>query len=59
MLNFIIIFLLYNMEMYAKMYTNISPPPSMKLTFSRWGGLCTQKFQPKCVNEESSTERRS
>ena len=34
-------------------------PPSMKLTLSRRGGLSIKKFQPKCVNEESSTERRS
>ena len=33
-------------------------PLSMELTLSRWGGLST-KFQPECVNVESSTERRS
>ena len=38
-------------------YTNITP--SMLFTLSRWGGLSTRKFQPECVNEESSTERRS
>ena len=32
---------------------------SMKLILSQWGGLSTKKFQPKCVNEESLTERRS
>ena len=34
--------------------------PSMsELSLSRWLGLSTKKFQPECVNEESSTERRS
>ena len=33
--------------------------PSMELTLLRWGGLPTKKFQPKCLNEESSIERRS
>ena len=33
--------------------------PSMELTLLRWGGISTKKFQPECVNEESSTERRS
>ena len=33
--------------------------PSMELTLSRWRGLSTKQFQPECVNEESSTERRS
>ena len=37
-------------------YVTISP--SMELTLSRWGGLSTE-FQPDCVNEDSSTERRS
>ena len=32
--------------------------PSMELTFSQWRGLSTKKFQPECVNEDSSTERR-
>ena len=41
----------------ALTYASISP--SMKLIFLRWGGLPTTKFQPECVNEESSTERRS
>ena len=31
----------------------------MELTLSQWEGLSTKKFQPECVNEESSTERRS
>ena len=31
--------------------------PSVELTLSRWGGLSTKRFQPECVNEESSTER--
>ena len=31
----------------------------MELTLSRWGGLSTKQFQPECVYEESSTERRS
>ena len=34
-------------------------PPSMELTLSRWGGLSTKKFQPECVNEKSSAERRT
>ena len=38
-------------------YVTISP--SMELTLSRWGGLSTEKFQPDCVNEDSSTERRN
>ena len=33
--------------------------PSTEFTLSRCGGLSTKKFQPECVNEESSTERRS
>ena len=37
----------------------VTSTPSMKLTLSRWRGLSTMKFQPKCANEESSTERRS
>ena len=32
---------------------------SMELALSRWGGLFIKQFQPECVNEESSTERRS
>ena len=36
-----------------------SKSPSMKLTLSRWGSLSTKKFQPKCADEDSSTERRS
>ena len=32
---------------------------SIEITLSWWGGLSTKKFQPECVNEESSTERRS
>ena len=32
--------------------------PSMKLISSRRGGLPTKKFQPKCVNKESLSERR-
>ena len=31
----------------------------MELTLSRWGRLSTKKFQSECVNEDSSTERRS
>ena len=31
----------------------------MELALSRWGGLFIKQFQPECVNEESSTERRS
>ena len=31
----------------------------MEPTLSRWGGLAIKKFQLECVNEESSTERRS
>ena len=30
--------------------------PSMKLTLLQWGDLPTKKFQPKCVNKESSLE---
>ena len=33
--------------------------PSMELTLSWRGGLSTKKFQPECVNEESSTEHHS
>ena len=33
--------------------------PSMKLTLTREGAYSTKKFQQKCVNEESSTERLS
>ena len=36
-----------------------SSTPSMELILPRWGGLSTKKFQPECVKEESSTERRS
>ena len=36
-----------------------SSTPSMELTLSWWGGLSTKKFQAECVNEKSSTERRS
>ena len=32
---------------------------SMELTLSLWGGSSTKKFQPECIKEESSTERRS
>ena len=31
----------------------------MKVTLSLWGGLIHQENPLKCVNEESSTERRS
>ena len=37
----------------------IGTTPSMKHVLSRWGGLSNKKFQPQCVNEETSTERRS
>ena len=33
--------------------------PLMELTLSRWGDLATKKFQPECINEESSTDRPS
>ena len=36
-----------------------SSTPSMEVILPRRGGLSTKKFQPECVKEESSTERRS
>ena len=33
--------------------------PSMELTLSQRGGLCTKKFQPEFVNKKSSTEHHS
>ena len=36
----------------------VNSSPSMELTLSWWGALSTKKYQPECVNDKSSTERR-
>ena len=43
-------------QLKLKCYKLHESAPSMKLTFSWWGGLSTKKFQQNCINEESSPE---
>ena len=40
-------------------YLNYGNIPWASTTLPWWGGSSTNKFQPECVKEKSSTERRS